>query len=247
MSLQNKTIIVTGASSGIGEATAETLAKAGANVVITARRTEKLEKLKQRIESDGGKAHFVTADVVSKDDWKNVITETHDKFGKVDALVNNAGLMPLSFIENLHTEEWDKMVDVNIKGVLNGVAAVVPDMKENKSGHIINVSSVAGRKVTPSSAVYSATKYAVRALSEGIRIEMGPKYNVKVTSIEPGFVATELTNTITDEDVKQTMSQFEDITPLEGQDIADSILYALTQPDRSSVNEILIRPTTQEM
>ncbi|WP_416442154.1 SDR family oxidoreductase [Leeuwenhoekiella sp. A16] len=247
MSLQNKTIIVTGASSGIGEATAETLAKAGANVVITARRTEKLEKLKQRIESDGGKAHFVTADVVSKDDWKKVITETHDKFGKVDALVNNAGLMPLSFIENLRTEEWDKMVDVNIKGVLNGVAAVVPDMKENKSGHIINVSSVAGRKVTPSSAVYSATKYAVRALSEGIRIEMGPKYNVKVTSIEPGFVATELTNTITDEDVKKTMSQFEDMTPLEGQDIADSILYALTQPDRSSVNEILIRPTTQEM
>ena len=216
-------------------------------MVITARRTEKLEKLKQRIESDGGKAHFVTADVVSKDDWKKVITETHDKFGKVDALVNNAGLMPLSFIENLRTEEWDKMVDVNIKGVLNGVAAVVPDMKENKSGHIINVSSVAGRKVTPSSAVYSATKYAVRALSEGIRIEMGPKYNVKVTSIEPGFVATELTNTITDEDVKKTMSQFEDMTPLEGQDIADSILYALTQPDRSSVNEILIRPTTQEM
>ena len=247
MSLQNKTIIVTGASSGIGEATAETLAKAGANVVITARRTEKLEKLKQRIESNGGKAHFVTADVVSKDDWKKVIKETHDNFGKVDALVNNAGLMPLSFIENLHTEEWDKMVDVNIKGVLNGVAAVVPDMKESKSGHIINVSSVAGRKVTPSSAVYSATKYAVRALSEGIRIEMGPKYNVKVTSIEPGFVATELTNTITDEDVKKTMSQFEDMTPLEGQDIADSIHYALTQPDRSSVNEILIRPTTQKM
>lgn len=247
MNLQNKNIIVTGASSGIGEATASTLAKAGANVVLTARRTDRLKKLKEQIESNGGKAHIVTADVVSKDDWKKVIKETHDTYGKVDVLVNNAGLMPLSFIENLHTDEWDQMVDVNLKGVLNGVAAVVPDMKENKNGHIINISSVAGRKVMPSGAVYCATKYAVRALSEGIRQEMGPKYNTKVTSIEPGAVATELTDTITDKDVAEITKQFEDLTPLEAQDIADSIHYALTQPDRTSVNEILIRPTTQAM
>ncbi len=247
MNLQNKNIIVTGASSGIGEATAETLAKAGANVILTARRTDRLKKLKEKIENDGGKAHIVTADVVSKEDWKKVIKETHDNYGKVDVLVNNAGLMPLSFIENLHTDEWDQMVDVNLKGVLNGVAAVVPDMKENKNGHIINISSVAGRKVMPSGAVYCATKYAVRALSEGIRQEMGPKYNTKVTAIEPGSVATELTNTITDKDVEEITKQFEDLTPLEAQDIADSIHYALTQPDRTSVNEILIRPTTQAM
>lgn len=247
MDLKNKTAIITGASSGIGEATAETLAQAGANVVITARRTERLEKLKSKITDKGGNAHYITADVTSKDDWKKVIKETHEKYGKVDVLVNNAGLMPLSFIENLHTDEWDQMVDVNIKGVLNGIAAVIPDMKEQKNGHIINISSVAGRKVMPSGAVYCATKYAVRALSEGIRQEMGPKYNTKVTAIEPGSVATELTDTITDKDVEEITKQFQDITPLESKDIADSILYALTQPDRTSVNEILIRPTTQEL
>ncbi|MFI8379537.1 SDR family oxidoreductase [Leeuwenhoekiella sp. NPDC079379] len=247
MSLQNKIVIVTGASSGIGEATAKTLAKAGANVVLSARRTDRLKELKETIEKEGGKAHVITADVTSKEDWKRVIEETHNTYGKVDILVNNAGLMPLSFIENLKVDEWDKMVDVNIKGVLNGVASVVPDMKESKSGHIINISSVAGRKIMPAGAVYCATKYAVRALSEGIRLEMGPKYNTKVTSIEPGFVATELTNTITDDDVKDMMSQYEDLTMLQSQDIADSIYYALTQPGHSSVNEILIRPTNQEL
>ena len=247
MDLTNKTVIVTGASSGIGEATAEKLAASGAQVVLSARRTDRLKELQSKIEKNGGKALVVTADVTKKEDWKNLIAETHKAFGKVDVLVNNAGLMPLSFIENLKTDEWDKMVDVNIKGVLNGVASVIPDMKENKSGHIINISSVAGRKVMPSGAVYCATKYAVRALSEGIRQEMGPKYNTKVTAIEPGFVDTELTNTITDEDVQNMMSQFEDLTPLQAQDIANAIHYALTQPEHSSVNEILIRPTTQEM
>ncbi|PHQ28101.1 SDR family oxidoreductase [Leeuwenhoekiella nanhaiensis] len=247
MNLSNKTVIVTGASSGIGEATAKKLAASGANVVITARRTERLEELKNAIEKDGGKALVVTADVTSKEDWKGVMDQTHQTFGKVDVLINNAGLMPLSFVENLKTDEWDKMVDVNIKGVLNGIASVVPDMKETKSGHIINISSVAGRKVMPAGAVYCATKYAVRALSEGIRQEMGPKYNTKVTAIEPGFVDTELTNTITDEDVQEMMSQFQDLTPLQAQDIANSIHYALTQPEHSSVNEILIRPTTQEL
>ena len=247
MSLENKNIIVTGASSGIGEATAKKLAAAGANVVITARRTERLNELKDAIENDGGKALAITGDVTSKEDWKSIVEQTHNNFGKVDVLVNNAGLMPLSFVENLKTDEWDKMVDVNIKGVLNGVASVVPDMKKTKSGHIINISSVAGRKIMPAGAVYCATKYAVRALSEGIRLEMGPKYNTKVTSIEPGFVATELTNTITDDDVKDMMSQFEDLTPLQASDIADSIYYALTQPEHSSVNEILIRPTNQDL
>lgn len=247
MSLENKTVIITGASSGIGEATAKKLAGTGAKVVITARRTERLNELKETIEKEGGTALVVTADVTSKDDWKNIIEKTHETFGKVDVLVNNAGLMPLSFVENLKTDEWDTMVDVNIKGVLNGVASVVPDMKENKSGHIINISSVAGRKIMPAGSVYCATKYAVRALSEGIRLEMGPKYNTKVTSIEPGFVATELTQTITDDDVQDMLSQFADLKTLEAEDIANSIHYALTQPEHSSVNEILIRPTNQDL
>ena len=247
MSLENKTVIITGASSGIGEATAKKLAGAGAKVVITARRTERLNELKETIEKDGGTALVVTEDVTSKEDWKNIVEKTHETFGKVDVLVNNAGLMPLSFVENLKTDEWDTMVDVNIKGVLNGVASVVPDMKENKSGHIINISSVAGRKIMPAGSVYCATKYAVRALSEGIRLEMGPKYNTKVTSIEPGFVATELTQTITDDDVQDMLSQFADLKTLEAEDIANSIHYALTQPEHSSVNEILIRPTNQDL
>ncbi|MGB5941533.1 MAG: SDR family oxidoreductase [Leeuwenhoekiella sp.] len=247
MNLKNKTAIVTGASSGIGQATAKTLAKAGANVVLTARRTDRLNELKTEIKKNGGKAHVITADVTSKDDWNKVVSETQNTFGKVDILINNAGLMPLSFIENLKTDEWEKMVDVNIKGVLNGVAAVLPDMKDSKSGHIINISSVAGRKVMPAGSVYCATKYAVRAFSEGIRMELGPKYNIKVTAIEPGFVDTELTDTITDEDVQEMMKQFEDLTPLQATDIAESIHYALVQPDHSSVNEILIRPTGQDM
>ena len=226
MSLENKTVIITGASSGIGEATAKKLAGAGAKVVITARRTERLNELKETIEKDGGTALVVTADVTSKDDWKNIVEKTHETFGKVDVLVNNAGLMPLSFVENLKTDEWDTMVE---------------------SGHIINISSVAGRKIMPAGSVYCATKYAVRALSEGIRLEMGPKYNTKVTSIEPGFVATELTQTITDDDVQDMLSQFADVKTLEAEDIANSIHYALTQPEHSSVNEILIRPTNQDL
>lgn len=245
MDLKDKIILITGASSGIGEATAKKLAGKGANVVITARRTERLESLKEDIEKDGGKALVITADVTNKEDWGKIIKQTHEAFGKVDVLVNNAGLMPLSFIDKLKTDEWETMVNVNIKGVLNGLAAVLPDMKENKSGHIINISSVAGRKVMPGGAVYCATKYAVTALSEGIRMELGPKYNIRVTAIEPGVVDTELTDTITDDDVKKMMSKYGNMTPLAGKDIAESIFYALSQPEHNSVNEILIMPTAQ--
>ncbi len=245
MRLKNKTIIITGASSGIGEATAKKLAIEGANVVITARRTKKLESLEKQIRNEDGKALVVTADVTNKEDWKKVIEQTHSTFGKVDVLINNAGLMPLSYIENLHTDEWEKMVDVNIKGVLNGLAAVVPDMKENKSGHIINISSTAGRRVQPTAAVYCATKYAVRALSDGIRMEMSPKYNIKVTAIEPGYTDTELLDTITDEGAKENIKALKKIDPLKSEDIAEAIFYALNQPNHSGVNEILIRPVKE--
>ena len=245
MELQDKVVIVTGASSGIGEATAEKLAAHGAKVVLTARREDRLKELKQKIENDGGQALVVTADVTKKDDWKQVIQQTQETFGDVDVLVNNAGLMPLSFVKKLKTNEWEKMIDVNIKGVLNGVAAVLPKMMDNKQGHIINISSVAGRKVMPGSAVYSATKFAVRAFSEGLRNELAPEFNIRVTAIEPGAVATELTDTITDEDIMENLKAMLDIETLQSEDIAESILYALQQPKHVNVQELLVMPTEQ--
>jgi len=248
MSIKGKTIIITGASSGIGEATALKLAKEGANVVLTARREERLEKLKSKIEElNAGKALVITGDVTNKDNFKSSVSRTMEEFGSIDGLINNAGLMPLSYIKNLHTDEWDKMIDVNIKGVLNGVAAVLPTMMDQKSGNIINISSSAARKVYPGGAVYSATKSAVKIFSEGLRMELAPKFNINVTSIEPGFVDTELAYSITDEEIKEgLLSNFKEMTPLEAEDIAEAIYYSLTQPTRANVNDVYIMPTEQE-
>lgn len=248
MKLKDKTVIITGASSGIGEAAALKLAKEGANVVISARREDRLKKLQSKIESEtNGKALVITADVTKKEDFKNIVKQTKDTFGTIDALVNNAGIMPLSYVKNLHTEEWDKMVEVNINGVLNGVAAVLPTMMDQKRGHIINISSSAGRKIYPGGAVYCATKAAVRMFSEGLRQELAPKYNINVTSIEPGFVETELTEGITDDEIKENLlSNFQEMTPLQAEDIAEAIYYALVQPKRANINDVYIMPTEQE-
>lgn len=246
MDLKDRTIIITGASSGIGEATAKKLAKDGANVVLMARRKDKLENLKQAIEKDGGKALVATGDVTKKEDFNAVVAKTIEKYGKVDGLINNAGLMPLSFVEKLKTDEWEKMVDVNIKGVLNGVAAVLPKMIDNKGGAIINISSMAANRYFPGGAVYCATKSAVKMLSEGLRQELAPKYGINVTSIEPGAVATELTDTITDEDIKETMQKMQKMTTLEAEDIANAIHYTLTQPSRVNINDIYIVPSEQK-
>ncbi len=249
MSIKGKTIIITGASSGIGEATALKLSKEGANVVLTARREDKLKELKKKIEAkkDHGKALVITADVTKKQDFKKIVEGTLKEFKSIDGIINNAGLMPLSYIKNLHTDEWDKMVDVNIKGVLNGVAAVLPSMMEQKSGHIINISSSAARKYYPGGAVYCATKSAVKMFSEGLRQELAPTYGIKVTSIEPGFVSTELTETITDEEIKkELMPMVKDLTTLEAEDIAEAIYYALSQPERANINDVYIMPTEQK-
>ncbi|SDS41667.1 SDR family oxidoreductase [Christiangramia echinicola] len=248
MSLKGKTVIITGASSGIGEATAMKLAKEGANVVLTARSEDELNKLQSKIEKEnGGKAIVVPADVTKKEDLKKVAEKTREEFGSIDGLVNNAGLMPLSYVKNLHTDEWDKMVDVNIKGVLNGVAAVLPTMMEQKSGNIINISSSAGRKMYPGGAVYCATKSAVRMFSEGLRQELAPNFNINVTSIEPGFVDTALTDTITDEEIKEgLLSNFKEMTPLEAEDIAEAIFYSMSQPKRANINDVYIMPTEQQ-
>jgi len=247
MSIKGKTIIITGASSGIGEATAKKLSQEGANVVLSARREDRLKSLKDEIVKNGGLALVVAGDVTKKEDFKNIVSSTLEEFGSIDGIVNNAGLMPLSYVKNLHTEEWDKMIDVNIKGVTNGVAAVLPTMMEQKSGHIINISSSAGHKYYPGGAVYCATKAAVKMFSEGLRAELAPNYGINVTSIDPGFVSTELTDTITDDEIKKDMEpMFKELTPLQAEDIADAIYYSLSQPKRANINDVYIMPTDQQ-
>lgn len=246
MKLEDKVIVITGASSGIGRATAIKLAENGAKVVLMARSEDELNDLKSDITNKGGEALVVAGDVTNKADFENVVSKTKREYGKITGLVNNAGLMPLSFVENLKTDEWDKMVDVNVKGVLNGVAAVLPHLKENKGGNIINVSSMAAHRYFPGGAVYCATKAAVKMLSEGLRQELAPKYGINITSIEPGNVDTNLLSTITDEDVKEKLKEMPQTEPLKSEDIANAIYYAISQPDRVNINDVYILPSEQQ-
>ncbi|WP_047152922.1 SDR family oxidoreductase [Aneurinibacillus tyrosinisolvens] len=243
--MRNKIAIITGASSGIGEATAKELAKNGIKVMLAARREDRLQQLQEEIKQAGGEASYKVTDVTSRGDMEALAKTTIETYGQIDILVNNAGLMPLSFINKLKVDEWERMVDVNIKGVLYGIAAVYKHMEERNEGHIINVSSVAGHEIFPSSAVYSATKHAVRVITEGMRKELRPEQNIRTTIISPGAVATELTHTITDEDVASMFGKMGNVQPLQGQDIANAILYAIEQPASVSVNEIIVRPTSQ--
>jgi NADP-dependent 3-hydroxy acid dehydrogenase YdfG len=244
--LNGKVAIVTGASSGIGYATAQALSKAGAKVAIGARRTDKLDELKNEITKTGGEVLVQKLDVTKKSDCDAFVDTVIKKWGTVDILVNNAGLMPLSFFKNLKVDEWNQMIDVNIKGVLYCTAAAIPYMLAKKSGHIVNISSVAGRIVFPAGSVYCATKHAITALSEGLRQEFSQRSNIRVTCIEPGVVATELTNTITDESLKSFVEMSKKMESLRSEDIANAIIYAVESPPHVNVNEILIRPTTQE-
>ena len=244
--INDKVAIITGASSGIGEATALTLAKAGVKVAIGARRVDRLEELAKKITVNGGEVFFKKLDVTKRDKCDNFAKSVLEKWGSIDILVNNAGLMPLSFFKNLKVDEWDRMIDVNIKGVLYCTGAVISHMKGKKSGHIVNLSSVAGRVVFPSGSVYCATKFAVAAFTEGLRQEFSVRSNIRVTSIEPGVVDTELNNTITDESLQGFLENTKKMEALQAQDIANAILYAVNSPSHVNVNEILIRPTTQE-
>lgn len=212
--------------------------------MLAARREERLVDLKKEIEAEGGSADYKVTDVTSADEMKSLAQAALEKTGKIDILVNNAGLMPLSYMNKLKLDEWDQMVDVNIKGVLYGIAAVLPIMEEQKSGHILNVSSVAGHQVMKGSAVYSGTKYAVRAISDGLRQEIDPSHEIRVTIVSPGAVATELTDTITDDDVLDSFKSMS-MEPLQAEDIANAIGYAVEQPSHVDVNEILIRPRQQ--
>ncbi|PLT35402.1 SDR family oxidoreductase [Bacillus sp. V5-8f] len=241
--LKEKVVVITGASSGIGEAIALEAAKQEAKVVIAARRIEKLQDLASVIEQETGqKALVVETDVTVKSSVENLIEKSKAEFGKVDVLINNAGVMLLSFLKNDQVDQWERMVDVNIKGVLFGIHAVLPSMVAQGHGQIINVSSVAGHEVFPSSTVYSATKYAVRALSIGMEKELA-KAGIRVTNISPGAVSTELAHHITDPDVlNMFQNRAEGMQTLEAKDIAEAVVYAMTQPDHVNVNEVIVRP-----
>jgi NADP-dependent 3-hydroxy acid dehydrogenase YdfG len=239
LNVKNKVIAITGASSGIGEATAILLAQNGAKVVLGARRTEKLEKIVKDICASGGTAEFKAVDVTNREDVKAFIHFAKDKFGRVDVIFNNAGVMLLAPMNTLKVEEWDDMIDVNIRGVLNGIAAALPIMEAQGGGQIINTASIAAHMVSPTSAVYSATKYAVWAISDGLRQE---SKNIRVTIISPGVVETELGAEITDESTKGFLKELRK-TALTADAVARAVLYAVAQPDDVDVNEIIVRPT----
>lgn len=241
--IKGKIVAITGASSGIGEAVARHLAAQGAKVSLGARRKDKLDTLVEEITKAGGTAIAFTCDVTDKDQVDNFLKGTVAAFGKLDVMFNNAGIMPLSLLENLKVEEWISMIDVNIKGLLYGIGSALPYFKDQKSGHFINTASVVGHFVPPTAAVYSATKFAVRAISEGLRQELTP-YNVRCTIISPGLTQSELTNTINDNDIKNAIGDAMKMA-ISAESIARSVAYAIEQPDDVDVNEIIIRPTAQ--
>ncbi|MFL6381091.1 MAG: SDR family oxidoreductase [Nitrososphaeraceae archaeon] len=250
----NKVAIVTGASSGIGYATSLALSKAGIRVAVGARRMDRLQEIEKQIvrngdERRGGEGEIFIQrklDVTSKSDCDSFVDTVAKKWGRVDILINNAGLMPLSHFKNCKVKEWEQMIDVNIKGVLYCTSAVIPYMLDKKSGHIVNISSVAGRIVFAGGSVYCATKHAITAFSEGLRKELSPEYNIRVTCIEPGAVSTELLETITDESMSKFIEASKSMERLQSEDIANAILYAIQAPNHVNVNEILMRPTAQE-
>jgi NADP-dependent 3-hydroxy acid dehydrogenase YdfG len=243
--ITGKIVVITGASSGLGEATARQLSAQGAIVALGARRVDRLQALERELIAGGGKALAMATDVTRVAEVQRLVDAAVTTFGRIDVMINNAGLMPQSFLDGLKIDEWDRMIDVNIKGVLYGIAAALPHMKRQKSGHFINVSSVAGHKVRPGGTVYSATKHAVRVISEGLRQEV-KAHNIRTTVISPGAVDTELPNTITDPVIAAGMRKFYDDMAVPADSFARAVIYAMSQPDEIDVNEILYRPTRQE-
>lgn len=239
MSSLSKVILVTGASSGIGEATARVLAAAGHKLILGARREDRINAIAGEIRASGGDATALPLDVTDRVQFQAFADRAKELHGRIDVLVNNAGVMPLSRLDEMKVEEWDQMVDVNIKGVLYGIAAVLPGMTARKSGHIINVASVSAYSTGPTVAVYSATKYAVRALTEGLRSETK---ELRVTLVSPGITTSELFHTITSDAPKQLLDSLAEIA-MPASTIADAIAYAISQPANIDVNEIVVRPT----
>jgi NADP-dependent 3-hydroxy acid dehydrogenase YdfG len=244
--IAGKVIVITGASSGMGAAAASYLAAKGASVVLGARRADRIETLADEIAEAGGKAMAIVTDVTSQEDVRNLVDSAAETYGRIDVLINNAGVMPLSPLDRLKVDEWDRMIDVNVKGVLYGIAAALPHMKEQGSGHIINLSSVAGHKLFAGSAVYSATKFAVRALSDGLRQEMA-SHNIRTTIISPGAVKTELLDHISEKDVQKANQDYVREVGVPAETFARLVAFAINEPEDVGINEILFRPTTQEL
>ena len=244
--IEGKVVVITGASSGMGEAAARHLATQGASVVLGARRVERLQALAGEITAVGGKALAVKTDVTNRGQVRRLVDAAVEAYGRIDVLVNNAGIMPLSPLERLKVDEWDRMIDVNIKGVLYGIAAALPPMQGQKSGHIINLSSVAGHKIFGGSAVYSATKSAVRVISEGLRAEMA-SHNIRTTILSPGAVKTELLDHISDDSVQAANRDYVGKVGISAESFASMVAFAISQPDDVDVNEIIFRPTAQQL
>ena len=244
--ISGKIIVITGASSGMGEAVARHLAGKGAKVVAAARRAERIEALVADITKSGGDAIAVPTDVTKKEDMQKLVDTAVSTYGRIDVLINNAGVMPLSPLERLKTDEWDQMIDVNLRGVLYGIAAALPYMKKQKSGHIINTASVAARLVFPASAVYSATKFAVRALTEGLRQEVTP-YNIRATILSPGAVATEHLDHISEKDIQTANQDYVKKVALPADAYARLVAFIISEPEFVDINEVIFRPTAQEL
>jgi NADP-dependent 3-hydroxy acid dehydrogenase YdfG len=241
--IKGKVIAITGASSGIGQATALLLAEKGATVVLGARRLDKLEQLASKIKATGGNAFCVVTDVTNRTDLENLVDLACVEYGKLDVIINNAGIAPISLLNELQVDDWEAMIDVNIKGVLYGIAAALPVFREQGFGHFINTASTAGLKIVPGAAVYSGTKFAVRAISEGLRQEIGP--NLRVTTITPGIVNTNLADSIASPDMKAQITNAMDTIAISPDAIASAIAYAIEQPTNVNVGEIVVRPTAQ--
>ena len=242
--IRGKVVVITGASSGNGAATARHLAERGASVVLGARRRERIQALADELTGAGHKATAVQTDVTRAEQVQKLVDTAINQYGQIDVLLNNAGLMPLAPMEDVKTDEWDQMIDVNLKGTLYGIAAALPHMKARKSGHIINVSSVYGHKMGPDATVYCATKFGVRAISEGLRSEVTP-YNIRTTVISPGAVATELLEHTSVKEIREQTEDFVSQIALPADSFARMVAFAVNEPADVDVNEILFRPTAQ--
>jgi NADP-dependent 3-hydroxy acid dehydrogenase YdfG len=241
--IEGKVVIITGASSGIGEATAKVLAGRGAKVVLAARRTERLEALADRIAQNNGDAAYLEADVTQRDDLTRLATFAVEKFGKLDVIINNAGISQLYKMEELDVEGWEQMINVNLKGTLYGIAAALPIFIKQGSGHIINIISTAGISIVPTMGVYAATKNAVRTITEALRQESSGRW--RVTGISPGYVATEFVSNIKNEAIRNAIQGQADRMAIPAEAIARAVAYAIEQPDNVDVGDIVIRPTVQ--
>lgn len=241
--IKDKVIVITGASSGIGEATAVYLAEHGASVVLGARRVDRLKALHERITAAGGTASYLITDVTRRDDVAQLVQLALDRYGKLDVIINNAGIAPISLLDELRVDEWESMIDVNVKGVLYGIAAALPVFRRQGFGHVINTISTAGLRIVPTMAVYAGSKNAVRAISEGLRQEAGDK--LRVTTVSPGYVNTELPSSMHSASAREEGFSTMEKIAIPPTAIAEAIAFAIRQPSNVDVGEIVVRPTAQ--